>query len=324
MWFTGYLLELIFSIENVFVFHIVAKTFRSPKLATQKALFIVICAQIIFEVIFFMGLAVRVRSMQVLPYILGMWLLYVGYHAGKDDGLEEFDLERDSSIVRASKYLLGRRFTFTYGDRNSSSIFVVKDGQLCVSLVFPLICSMLAVDFFLEVDVTLTKIEELPNQYLAFSSSAVAAFAVPELFYVARDLFQRYLYLKHGISFVLCFFGVQMLMHQVFAIPDLLGCAIIIIVMVVCMIFSPVCSNAKKLDDEDELPMSNNSLVLKSNPLEQLAHYLEPAPEPPCREKGGGRGQSEASPGTKGEKEVASSKSLAQDGGEGLWVTVPI
>jgi predicted tellurium resistance membrane protein TerC len=254
--------------------------------------------------------------MQALPYILGMWLLYVGYHAGKDDGLEEFDLERDSSIVRASKYLLGRRFTLTYGDHNSSSIFVVKDGQLCVSLVFPLICSMLAVDFFLEVDVTLTKIEELPNQYVAFSSSAVAAFAVPELFFVARDLLQRYLYLKHGISFVLCFFGVQMLMHRVFAIPDLLGCAIIIIVMVVCMILSPACSNAKEVVGEDKLPFTNTSLTLRSNPLEQLAYYLEPAPEPPCLEKGGGRhGQSEASSSTKDDG-VASSRSTGSASSE--------
>jgi len=246
MWFTGYLLELIFSVENVFIFHIVEKAFRSPQHVTQKALFIVICCQIVFEMIFFMGLAVRVRSLQALPYVLGVWLLYLGYNAAGDDGHEDFNV-KESKILRMSQHIFGNRFVFTYGP--TGNIFVVKHGKLCVSLVFPLVLSMLAVDFFLEVDVVLTKIEELPNQYIAFTSSAVAAFAVPELFFVARDLFQRYGLLKYGVSFVLCFFGIQMLFHRFFVLPDLAGCAIIIIVMVACMLASPPLSS-KFIDGE--------------------------------------------------------------------------
>eukprot|EP00928_Gymnodinium_smaydae_P052943 TRINITY_DN3705_c0_g1_i1.p1 TRINITY_DN3705_c0_g1~~TRINITY_DN3705_c0_g1_i1.p1 ORF type:complete len:622 (+),score=154.29 TRINITY_DN3705_c0_g1_i1:147-1868(+) len=235
-WFTGYLLELIFSIENVFIFHIVAKSFRTPQQTTRKALFVVIVCQILFEMVFFMGLADRVRSMQALPYCLGCWLLYVGYHAGKEDGHSSSTDVRESAIFRASAWMLGGRLSQTYED--CGSVFVIKGGRLCVSLVFPFLISMLAVDFFLEVDVTLTKIEELPNQYIAFTSSAVAAFAMPELFFVARDLFKRYRLLKYGVSFVLVFFGVQMLGHRIYTLPDLAGCAIIIVVMVFCMLAS--------------------------------------------------------------------------------------
>merc|ERR1719446_1770503 len=93
-WFTGYLLEFIFSIENVFVFHIVVKAFRTPQRLTQTAIF------------------------------------------------------------RLSHWVLGRRLMLTYEE--NGSVFVYKDRRLCVSLLFPLICCLLAVDFFLEVDVTLT------------------------------------------------------------------------------------------------------------------------------------------------------------------------
>jgi len=235
MWLTGYLLEFIFSIENVFVFHIVVKAFRTPRRLTQKALFIVICCQIVFEMTFFMGLADQVRSMVILPYILGVWLLYVGYHASLEEGTEDFNI-KDSLIFRLSEVCFGQRLSPVYDD--SSAVILIKGGRLCVSLLFPLICCLLAVDFVLEVDVTLTKIEEIPNEYIAFTSSATAAFAVPELFFVARDLFQRYHLLKYGISFVLVFFGMQMLLHHFFEIPDLVGCAIIIMVMVLCMIAS--------------------------------------------------------------------------------------
>lgn len=54
-WISGYLLELVFSIENVFVFHVIAQSFKAPARLTQKALFCVILGQMIFQAIFFHG-----------------------------------------------------------------------------------------------------------------------------------------------------------------------------------------------------------------------------------------------------------------------------
>lgn len=248
MWFTGYLLEFIFSIENVFVFHIVATAFRTPRRVTQKALFVVVCCQIVFEMTFFMGLADRLRSMHVLPYILGFWLIYVGQHAAREDTHEEFKVQ-NSTLYRGCQTLLGRRFVAAYEPKGD--LFVVNQGKLCFTLFLPLVFSLLAVDFCLEVDVTLTKIEELPNEYIAFTSSAAAAFAMPELFFVARDLFQRYGLLKYGVSFVLIFFGVQMLFHRLYDIPDLLGCGIIVVVMILCIIASDI---RNRRGDQDKEP----------------------------------------------------------------------
>lgn len=247
MWFTGYLLEFIFSIENVFVFHIVATAFRTPRRVTQKALFVVVCCQIVFEMTFFMGLADRLRSMHVLPYILGFWLIYVGQHAARDDTHEEFEVQ-NSTLYRACQTLLGRRFVAAYEPKGD--LFIMNQGKLSFTLFLPLVFSLLAVDFCLEVDVTLTKIEELPNEYIAFTSSAAAAFAMPELFFVARDLFQRYGLLKYGVSFVLVFFGVQMLFHRFYDIPDLLGCGIIVGVMILCIIASDIRNRRGDQDGE--------------------------------------------------------------------------
>jgi len=283
MWFTGYLLEFIFSIENVFVFHIIVKAFRAPQKIVQKAIFVVICCQIVFEMVFFMGLATRVRSMLVLPYILGIWLLYVGYHAAQDDGHEHFNV-KDSSIYRISRAVFGPRLSPSY-EINGSVFFMSRDGRVCVSLMFPLICCLLAVDFFLEVDVTLTKIEELPNEYIAFTSSAAAAFAVPELFFVAQDLFQRYHLLKYGVCFVLVFFGVQMLLHRFFDLPDLVGCAIIIVVMIICMIASDLIPPVKEIPHREEISHAHNETeAIWEVHGESKILYKEPAPEPPCTE----------------------------------------
>lgn len=206
-----------------------------------------VCCQIVFEMTFFMGLADRLRSMHVLPYILGFWLIYVGQHAARDDTHEEFEVQ-NSTLYRACQTLLGRRFVAAYEPKGD--LFIMNQGKLSFTLFLPLVFSLLAVDFCLEVDVTLTKIEELPNEYIAFTSSAAAAFAMPELFFVARDLFQRYGLLKYGVSFVLVFFGVQMLFHRFYDIPDLLGCGIIVGVMILCIIASDIRNRRGDQDGE--------------------------------------------------------------------------
>merc|ERR1719498_1156860 len=91
-WMTGYLLELIFSIENVFVFHVVCQSFRAPVHLTQKALFLVILGQMVFQAVFFMGLAHWLHQSLVLPYLLGVWLIYVGYESSRHHTEESFDV----------------------------------------------------------------------------------------------------------------------------------------------------------------------------------------------------------------------------------------
>ena len=83
--------------------------------------------------------------------------------------------------------------------------------------------------FLLEIDVTLTIFDHIENEYTAFTSCAVAGRCVDVLFFVARDLFQRYLLLKCGVSLVLIFFGFEMLLHEVFHIPNVV-CMFMIIV----------------------------------------------------------------------------------------------
>mmetsp|Transcript_145985 Transcript_145985/g.254743 ORF Transcript_145985/g.254743 Transcript_145985/m.254743 type:complete len:686 (-) Transcript_145985:97-2154(-) len=248
-WFTGYMLELIFSIENVFVFHIVIRAFRTPRRHAQKAIFVVIIFQILFEMVFYMGLASLIRQSTVLPYVLGLWLMYVGIQAVHEDHeSDEFNL-KDSWVLSFAKHIFGDRLRVAY---ESTASFVVHRKELhYVTLLVPVTVCLLAVDFLLEVDVTLTKIEELQNHYIAFSSSVAAAFAVPELFFVCRDLFARFKLLKYGVCFVLVFFGGQMMVHTLVTVDPLIGCAITISVMLLFMLLSMV-SDGKSCDGSND------------------------------------------------------------------------
>jgi len=231
VWLIGYILEITFSIENIFVFHYIVKAFRMPRWITQKVLVCVVLAQIAFQGVIYIGLAEWLRSLEVLPYVLGLWLLYLGVQAAMEQDHSDFDIMQ-TSIVTGLKVFTGDRL-LTNQDEYGSSLFVkakVKSLDCSVWCITPaglLLLCLLAADWLLEVDVTITKIEGFPSRYLCFSSSMVAAFALPELFFIARDLFHRYFGLKYGISFVLCFVGMQALLHDAFTLSALTSLAII-------------------------------------------------------------------------------------------------
>jgi tellurite resistance protein TerC len=239
MWVNGYILEIIFLIENVFVFHIIVKAFDMPRKMTQQLLFIVVACQICFQMVFYMGLADTLRKLNILPYVLGPWLLYCGFYTVYDDEHKHDFSIHDSIVVKAFKSCLGSRFD-TDREMGMKSIYTTKNDTLHMTMAGLCLICLLVADFVLEIDVTIAKIESMQNQYLCFSSSVVASFAVPELFFVARDLFRRFAGLTYAIGCVLIFFGLQMLLHDLFTLPAVVNICVILLMLLLGIIMSVV------------------------------------------------------------------------------------
>lgn len=242
-WLAGYFLELIFSIENVFVFMRVIAPFQIPadvsKRVVRNSLCLVVGFQIVFEMVFYMGLANWLQSLVVLPYVLGIWLVYIGYWASQDETEEgKGHSIKDSLWLSIFQSCLPCRLAMDFGD--AGEISSTRNGLRYFTLTGVLVCCLLVVDFGMEIDVTLTKIEEMPNDYLAFTSSALAAFVVPELYFVASAVFDRFFLLKYGISLLLVFVGVQMCFFELFTINMYISTFIMVAVLGGLIILNPV------------------------------------------------------------------------------------
>lgn len=244
-WTVGYLLELIFSIENCFIFHIICQAFRAPAALTQKAIFAVIIGQIIFQAIFFCGFAHWLHECFYLPYILGMWLCYVGFQSTRDHEGDGFDV-RETPAFRICNALMGERLSPDFPE-DGHMFFESRSGLNACTMVAPLALCLCVIDGLFEIDVTLTKIETLNHDFMCFSSSVVAACAVPELYYLGRQLFDEFHLLRYGVAWVLVFYGLQLLFHSFFELPALTGCVLVMIVMALCM----SCSSSYKCKTAD-------------------------------------------------------------------------
>merc|ERR1719471_1355723 len=132
LWLNGYILELIFLVENVLVSHVIIQAFRTPRWVNEKVLFIVVIARIVFQMVFYMGLAELVFSGQALPYILGLWLLYVAFQSAMDDDDSTFDI-MDTRVVHLARAMFGDRLSLTKDD--NGALFVIRENRTRLSLV---------------------------------------------------------------------------------------------------------------------------------------------------------------------------------------------
>jgi len=225
-WLAGYILELGFSFENVLMFHIIAETFGAPLQQIKKALLVVMTCQIVFEFVFFMGLAGMIRSLAILPYFLAFGFMYCGVKFALSD-----DHGWNSGRTMVTKFCNGR--LANHYDKQGERIFIVDaDGKVCVTLLAPVVMLMVAADFMLEIDVVLSKIELIPHGYIAFSSSAIAAFAMNALYFIARDIFQRFPAMKYSVCLVFMYFGIEMVVSQFVPVDAVFSCAMVLAILV--------------------------------------------------------------------------------------------
>jgi len=196
--------------------------------------FIVILLQNVFQAVFYMGLAGRLRQCHPLPYLLGVWLIYVGTQAAYSEHTDTSELD-DFRLFHFVKTLLGERLWLEQS--SDDDMLVLKAKKCRISRAGLMLVLLLVADFLLEIDVTLTKIEtsyagdKAMVGYICFSSSMTASFAAPALFFVCDGLFRRFSGLKYGIALVLVWIGMQMLMNRVFTVPAMLNIAILLVMM---------------------------------------------------------------------------------------------
>lgn len=276
LWLDGYVMELIFSMENAVLFLSLAEVFAVPVLAMHRVLVLAVVWQNLFDLVLYMGLATTLDTLSVLPYVLGAWLLIAGLHSmreslhrlrtlpsifsdrsswtGEEARLvkspsarfsarqEACHLTMRSFPIRAFRSICGGRFTDNY-DPHDPSLFVVKNSEgeeLQASMLLLVAVSTILADCLLEVDVTLTKIETLQEPFVCFTSSALASFAMPELVLVTWKLSRRCPLVTVGVSIILILFGVEMLLKDLIGIGPLDECAFMVIVLVMFIVVSEI------------------------------------------------------------------------------------
>ena len=224
--FTGYLIEEALSVDNIFVFVLVFSYFRVPPQYQHRVLFWgIIGALIMRGAMIAIGSALISRFHWVI-YVFGAFLVVTGVRMALHD---EGDIEPESNpVLRLVRRILpvtphydGQRF-FTreeHGRLYATPLLVVLTVIETTDVVFALdsIPAIFAVS---------------RDPFIVYTSNIFAILGLRTMYFLLAGIIHRFHYLKLGLSVVLVFIGVKMLVEHWVVIPIGLSLGIVALVLV--------------------------------------------------------------------------------------------
>ncbi|HEX6643465.1 MAG TPA: TerC family protein [Gemmatimonadales bacterium] len=231
-YYTGYLIELSLSVDNLFVFILVFQYFGVPAELQPRVLKWGILGAIVMRLIMIMAGALLLDRFHWIIYIFGGILIYTGIHmfSSKEERIEP---ERNP-VVRLARRILP--FTDTYDGQR----FFTRSmrGTLMAT---PLLLVLLVIewtDLVFAIDSIPAVFAVTRDPFIVYTSNIFAILGLRALFFVLADMMHRFDYLKPAIAVILIFVGIKMTVSNWVHLPTLISLGFILVVLSTGVILS--------------------------------------------------------------------------------------
>ena len=230
--YTGYLIELSLSVDNLFVFLLIFSYFCVRPEAQPKVLKWGILGAIVMRMTMIGLGALLLQQFNWIIYLFGAILVITGIRMFTQQEAE-VQLERNP-VVR-----LARRFLPLDQAYDGTKFFTrTSTGRL---LGTPLLLVVLVVewcDLVFAIDSIPAIFAVTRDPFLVYSSNIFAILGLRALFFVLAGMLDKFVYLKTGVAFILVFVGVKMTISGWIHIPTLLSLAVIVLTLALAVVLS--------------------------------------------------------------------------------------
>jgi tellurite resistance protein TerC len=236
---TGFVLEESLSIDNLFVMVLIFQTYRIPPTFQHRVLFWGILGALVMRAIMIMGGVWLITTFQWIMYVFGVYLLVQGLLQLKPERDDE-DEEKRPLLERA----VGR-FMPVLREDSSGKFFKRVDGKLHVTSLMVALLSVEGADAVFALDSVPAVLTVSTDSFIVFTSNVFAIMGLRSLYFVIRDMMDRFDHLKYALAVILIFVGGKMIAHDYVHIPIGISLAIIMGSVLLGVITSLVASRPK-------------------------------------------------------------------------------
>jgi tellurite resistance protein TerC len=231
--------------------------FGVPRKYQQTALLIGIILALVFRGIFIAVGAAAINEFSWIFYLFGAFLVYTAIHLARQGENDDEDF-KENAVIRFAK----KRLNAT-DEYNGVKLTILKNGKRLVTPMAIVIIALGTTDLLFALD-SIPAIYGLTQEpFLVFAANVFALMGLRQLYFLLGDLLKRLVYLSIGLSVVLAFIGVKLVLHAMHVnelpfinggqhiewapeIPTYVSLAVIIGTIVVAVIASLVSSKSSK------------------------------------------------------------------------------
>ena len=229
---SGYVIEKSLAIDNVFVWGLLFAAFAVPKKYQHRVLFLGVVGALAMRSVMIIGGSALIKEFAWILYIFGAFLVYTGIKMFVQRN-EHFDLNKSKFY----KWLRGKlRLTDSIENENFT---VVKNGVRYFTPLFLVLIMVEFMDLVFAVDSIPAIFAVTDEPFLVFASNALAILGLRSMYFLIADLMDKFRYLKEGLSIILVWVGVKMIVsHALFKIPTWVSLVVITLVIATSIIAS--------------------------------------------------------------------------------------
>ncbi len=229
----GWLVEKSLSVDNLFVFVIIMSSFAVPAAYQHRVLLFGVTAALVMRAIFIAVGAAAIQRFSVTFLVFGALLIWTAVqlyrHRDQDPEVE------DNPLLRWAR----RRLPAT--DRyDGARLTTTEAGRRLVTPLFFVFVAIGTTDLLFALDSIPAVFGVTTEPYLVFCANAFALLGLRALYFLLRGLLDRLVYLSVGLSVILAFIGVKLILafgHDLNPaiphVPTSLSLAVILVVLAV-------------------------------------------------------------------------------------------
>jgi tellurite resistance protein TerC len=255
-YFAGYVVEKSLSVDNLFVFVIVMAAFEVPPAQQPRALTIGITMALIMRAIFIALGAALLDAFSFMFAVFGLGLLFSAVQLVRHRDEEPSVL--DSRLVRSVRRVLPVSTAYAGG-----RLSIRTGGRRALTPLALVLVALAGTDVLFALDSIPAVFGVTEHPYVVFCVNAFALLGLRALFFVVAGLLERLVYLAFGLSLVLAFIGVKLILefvhHEVSGVPVIsTGASLAVIVLVLgATALASLVSTRERSDAEREVKVAH-------------------------------------------------------------------
>ncbi|MFV9998328.1 MAG: TerC family protein [Arsenophonus endosymbiont of Dermacentor nuttalli] len=236
---TGYLLEKALAVDNVFVWLMLFNYFAIPVNFQRRVLIYGVLGAIVLRTIMIFTGSWLVSQFHRILYLFGIFLLFTGS--------KMFFVKENAQPIDKKPLVkwIGSHLPMTstlHGER----FFIRQKGILFAT---PLIMVLILV----EVSDIIFALDSIPaifavttDPFIVLTSNLFAILGLRAMYFVLSGVAEKFSMLKYGLSLILIFIGIKMLLMDIFYIPTAVSLSIVVGILTLTMFINYIVNKRKK------------------------------------------------------------------------------
>ncbi len=208
---TGYLVEESLSVDNLFVFLLIFRYFRVPTAYQHKVLFWGILGALVMRGIFIVAGVTLIQRFHWIIYVFGAFLVYTGIQLVRQE-------EREIQPEHNPMLRLFRRWVPVTKDYVDGRFLVRQPGLFATPLLLVLIV-VETTDVIFAADSIPAVLAITRDPFIVYTSNVFAIMGLRSLYFALAGMMEAFHLLHYGLSVILVFIGVKMLISGYYDIP---------------------------------------------------------------------------------------------------------